>query len=199
MFKYSRRSLLKLLFIILNCIPSRPTSLTLRRRTRTMASPENDLTTLVPISVVSKTRKNSRHGAPEERIARGPTFVGSSSPEAVRRIPQTMEGPVEEEKPQRSNGKGKQPMVDSDVEFVAEVKVENRSEGVRRTSVVSVTMHDDTSDDEGQDLCVICLQAVRDPTIVGECGHQIFCVRSPAFPRLRLKKLMNPRHLSLNA
>jgi hypothetical protein len=151
------------------------------KKPRTMASPENDLTSLVPISVVSKTRKNSRHGAPEERIARGPLMVGSLSPEAFRRIPQTIEDSVEEERPQRSNGKGKQPMMDSDVEFVAEGKAEKRGEGVRRMSVVSVTMHDDTSDDESQDLCVICLQAVRDPTIVGECGHQIFCVRFPHF------------------
>lgn len=111
-------------------------------------------------------------------------MVGSLSPEAFRRIPQTLEGSVEEERPPRSNGKGKQPMMDSDVEFLAEVKVEKR--GVRRMSGVSVTMHDDTSDDEGQELCVICLQAVRDPTIVGECGHQIFCVRPPSFPVFRI-------------
>lgn len=104
----------------------------------------------------------------------------SLSPEAFRRLPQTLnDGGLfpENVNPQCSHAKGKQPMSETDVEFLAELKMESHGDGGRRLSRVSVAMHEDLSDDEGQDLCVICLQAVRDPTIVGECGHQIFCVR----------------------
>lgn len=107
-------------------------------------------------------------------------MVGSLSPEAFRRLPQTLDDVAlspEISKSQRPNAKGKQPMLETDVEFLAELKMESRGEGGRRMSGDSDAMHEDISDDEGQDLCVICLQAVRDPTIVGECGHQIFCVR----------------------
>ncbi len=43
-----------------------------------------------------------------------------------------------------------------------------------------VVVLDDDEEEEDQDenmeMCVICLQGVRDRTVLGECGHQSFCV-----------------------
>lgn len=79
-----------------------------------------------------------------------------------------------------ANGKGKQPVYEAEVEYVGQlIGGEVTSEKVlqkRRESVIVAVTQGEESDDEGQDLCVICLQAVRDATIVGECGHKIFCV-----------------------
>lgn len=134
--------------------------------------------TFVPASIISKHRKNSRH-AFDELIARGPSVRGSTSPEVVRKALQEVNQPGEEVEILQ-NGKGKQPVYElEEAEFLAPLE---KGMAVRRMSVVSVAIKEE-SDDEGQDLCVICLQAVRDPTIVGECGHQIFCV-SPGLHRL---------------
>jgi hypothetical protein len=138
-----------------------------------MSSP----TSLVPASIISKHRKNSRH-AFDELIARGPSMRGSTSPEVVRKALQEVDHSGEEVQ-NIHNGKGKQPVYETEeAEFVAPLE---KGLAVRRMSVVSVAIKEE-SDDEGQDLCVICLQDVRDPTIVGECGHQIFCV-SPGLYR----------------
>ncbi|KAJ9096798.1 hypothetical protein QFC21_005069 [Naganishia friedmannii] len=77
-----------------------------------------------------------------------------------------------------ANGKGKQPAYKTEVEYVAQLGTEVASEKAlqkRRESVIVAVAQGQESDDEGQDLCVICLQTVRDATIVGECGHKIFC------------------------
>ncbi len=42
--------------------------------------------------------------------------------------------------------------------------------------VVGDADQEDEEEDEGKELCVICLQGVRDRTVLGECGHQGFCV-----------------------
>lgn len=128
-----------------------------------MSSP----TALVPASIISKHRKTTRH-AFDELIARGPG--GSTSPEVVRKALPSAD--AAENVPNGHSIKGKQPVYERETEFSAPLEKEK---GVRRMSVVSVTIKEE-SEDDGQDLCVICLQAVRDPTIVGECGHQIFCV-----------------------
>jgi hypothetical protein len=143
----------------------------------TMDSPEKELTSLVPSSVFARNRKSSRHSYMEEPVVRGPINsavidLSTSPTQSQKRLSldeehsvQRETSPTEEElevlrrkglaaardKRVHGNGKGKQP--------------------VYETEVV-----EEESDDEGQDLCVICLQAVRDPTIVGECGHKIFCV-----------------------
>ncbi|KAJ9121968.1 hypothetical protein QFC24_004551 [Naganishia onofrii] len=141
-----------------------------------MDSPEKELTSLVPSSVFARNRKSSRHSYAEEPVVRGPINsavidLSTSPTQSQKRLSfdeehsvQRETSPTEEElevlrrkglaaardKRVHGNGKGKQP--------------------VYETEVV-----EEESDDEGQDLCVICLQAVRDPTIVGECGHKIFC------------------------
>lgn len=152
-----------------------------------MSSP----TALVPASIISKHRKTTRH-AFDELIARGP---GSTSPEVVKKaLPEDHAGGDGENVQISRTLKGKQPVYTSEeTEFVAPLDMPI---AVRRMSVVSVTIKEE-SDDEGQDLCVICLQAVRDPTIVGECGHQIFCV-SPGIDCLEPRQLICGEWLSLN-
>lgn len=35
---------------------------------------------------------------------------------------------------------------------------------------------EESEEEEEGDLCVICLMKVDDRTVVGDCGHSIFCV-----------------------
>ncbi|KAJ9105542.1 hypothetical protein QFC19_003524 [Naganishia cerealis] len=167
-----------------------------------MDAPEEELTSLVPSSVFARNRKNSRHGYMEEQVVPGPLRLAgpSTSPIHSGRLPsgyidgkkRSSSTNEELEESRRKgvaaarekrvhgdvNGKGKQPVYETEVEYISGIDIEGKGEESlvkRRNSAILIVAQAEESDDEGQDLCVICLQAVRDATIVGECGHKIFC------------------------
>lgn len=144
-----------------------------------------DPAALVPTRLSAKERKLSRSSRRPEQVASGSSRMSlSRSPELNRvsldheagpschanvvdlhrRVP----SPEETDEWRLRKRLAREQKVDAEV-----------IEGNKRRKLSNdATIKDDSDDDDedGGEWCVICLQSIRDPTIVGECGHKGFCV-----------------------
>jgi hypothetical protein len=159
-----------------------------------------DATSLIPPALISRDRKLSR--GDREPVAR-PAFVHPPSPQsshlphpsAVTSIPvqdasDVVEGPIRripspEESAEWRTSRLPAARQTRQEEFnraasrgeVYDLDAPSLNDGKARKPNAVDDMDDDHEEsDEEQEMCVICLQGVRDRTVLGECGHQCFCV-----------------------
>lgn len=138
-----------------------------------------DPAALVPTRLSAKERKLSRSSRQPERVASGSHKSLSRSPELGRTALQGEAGPS------RTSDVDLRRRIPSPEEadewrlrkrLAREQRVDGEViEGNKRRKVSNATV-DSSNDEDGGEWCAICLQSIRDPTIVGECGHKGFCV-----------------------
>jgi hypothetical protein len=154
------------------------------------AGPSNGFSTtatsLIPPTLVSRDRKLSRSDR-QEPVAR-PSLTGTSSSNAalhgafdfnndpIDRIPSPEES---EEWKRRKLAAAKLKRQEEFQRAQARGEVfdlDAQPSGVKGKEADNSGLEDSDEDEANEEMCVICLQGVRDRTVLGECGHQCFCV-----------------------
>jgi hypothetical protein len=163
------------------------------------ASTASSSSNLVPTSLSARQRKASRSDRPEESVA-APLLL--SEPLVSERTRSLQEQMNELQKRRVSSPNEQDEWVvrkELDSRIKTEKEKERLMKGLDSKGKGRAFEHDDhtqapgsslvpgleeplgdndSDSDPEMDHCVICLQKVDDPTVVGECGHRIFCVSS---------------------